>query len=51
MSERGKQRTISLGKEEGTMVDWIVKALQGIAYITIAVYNTIRIWKEIHKKD
>jgi len=33
------------------MDEWIVKVLQAIAYISIAVYNTIKICKELHKKD
>ena len=40
-----------LGKETDDMDDWIVKVLQAIAYILIAVYNVIKIWKEIRKKD
>lgn len=32
------------------MDDLLIKALQAIAYISIAAYNTIRIVKEIRKK-
>jgi len=33
------------------MGDKIRIVFQTIAYILVAVYNAIKIWKELHKKD